>query len=118
MEPNIEALEKRLWTAADQLRANSDFASNEYFLPVMGLIFLRHGYSRYLAVKPEIEAGLPNRSHRPAVIVRAAGSSAENLDRTERLLRVLIATTPKPSKSARRKAAKLRKQTWNLGPPE
>jgi type I restriction enzyme M protein len=61
MESNIEALEKRLWTAADQLRANSDFASNEYFLPVMGLIFLRHAYSRYLAVKPEIEAGLPSR---------------------------------------------------------
>ncbi|AQS92082.1 DNA methyltransferase [Gluconobacter albidus] len=61
MQSNIEALEKRLWTAADQLRANSDFASNEYFLPVMGLIFLRHAYSRYLAVKPEIEAGLPSR---------------------------------------------------------
>lgn len=61
MEPNIEAVEKRLWTAADQLRANSEFASNEYFLPVMGLIFLRHAYSRYLAVKPEIEAGLPSR---------------------------------------------------------
>ena len=58
---NIEAVERRLWTAADQLRANSDFASNEYFLPVMGLIFLRHAYSRYLAVKPEIEAGLPSR---------------------------------------------------------
>lgn len=58
---NIEALEKRLWTAADQLRANSDFASNEYFLPVMGLIFLRHAYSRYLAVKPAIEASLPSR---------------------------------------------------------
>lgn len=58
---DIGALEKRLWTAADQLRANSDFASNEYFLPIMGLIFLRHAYSRYLAVKPEIEAGLPSR---------------------------------------------------------
>ena len=58
---NIEAVEKRLWTAADQLRANSDFASNEYFMPVMGLIFLRHAYSRYLAVKPDIEASLPSR---------------------------------------------------------
>jgi type I restriction enzyme M protein len=48
---NIEAVEKRLWTAADQLRANSDFASNECFMPVMGLIFLRHAYSRYLAVR-------------------------------------------------------------------
>ena len=27
----------------------------------MGLIFLRHAYSRYLAVKPEIESGLPSR---------------------------------------------------------
>ncbi len=30
-------------------------------MPVMGLIFLRHAYSRYLAVKPEIEASLPSR---------------------------------------------------------
>ena len=33
----IEAIEKRLWKSADNLRANSNFASNEYFLPVMGL---------------------------------------------------------------------------------
>jgi type I restriction enzyme M protein len=59
---NIEAVEKRLWTAADQLRANSDFASNEYFMPVMGLIFLRHAYSRFLAIKPVIEAELPSRA--------------------------------------------------------
>ncbi|WP_201791902.1 type I restriction-modification system subunit M [Sphingopyxis witflariensis] len=68
MIENIEAVERRLWTAADQLRANSDFASNEYFMPVMGLIFLRHAYSRYLAVKPEIEASLPSRGGvRPAL---------------------------------------------------
>jgi len=59
---NIEATEKRLWGSADTLRANSNYASNEYFLPVMGLIFLRHAYSRYLAVKPEIEASLPSRA--------------------------------------------------------
>jgi len=58
---NIEAIERRLWSAADNLRANSNLASNEYFLPVMGLIFLRHAYSRYLAVKPEIESKLPSR---------------------------------------------------------
>ena len=44
---HIEAIEKRLWSAADNLRANSNYASNEYFLPVMGLVFLRHAYSRY-----------------------------------------------------------------------
>ncbi|MEO6146914.1 MAG: type I restriction-modification system subunit M N-terminal domain-containing protein [Sulfuriferula sp.] len=48
---HIEAIEKRLWSAADNLRANSNYASNEYFLPVMGLVFLRHAYSRYLMVK-------------------------------------------------------------------
>jgi type I restriction enzyme M protein len=58
---NIEAIEKRLWGSADNLRANSNYASNEYFMPVMGLIFLRHAYSRYLAVKPEIESSLPSR---------------------------------------------------------
>ncbi len=59
---HIEAIEKRLWSAADTLRANSNYASNEYFLPVMGLIFLRHAYSRYLSVKDDIEAKLPTRS--------------------------------------------------------
>ncbi|HHO2169793.1 TPA: N-6 DNA methylase [Aeromonas hydrophila] len=58
---NIEAIEKRLWKAADTLRSNSELASNEYFLPVMGLIFLRHAYSRFLAVKDEIVASLPSR---------------------------------------------------------
>jgi len=58
---NIEAIEKRLWSAADTLRANSNYASNEYFMPVMGLVFLRHAYSRYLTVKDGIEASLPSR---------------------------------------------------------
>jgi type I restriction enzyme M protein len=58
---HIEAIEKRLWSAADTLRANSNYASNEYFMPVVGLIFLRHAYSRYLSVKDEIVPNLPKR---------------------------------------------------------
>lgn len=58
---HIEAIEKRLWNAADTLRANSNYASNEYFLPVMGLIFLRHAYSRFMRVKDEIVETLPKR---------------------------------------------------------
>ncbi len=61
---HIEAIEKRLWSAADNLRANSNYASNEYFLPVMGLVFLRHAYSRYLTVKEKIEPNLPSRGGR------------------------------------------------------
>ena len=58
---HIEAIEKRLWSAADTLRANSNFAANEFFMPVMGLIFLRHAYSRYLAVRDEVVKSLPSR---------------------------------------------------------
>ena len=57
----ISNIEKRLWGSADTLRANSNFASNEYFMPVMGLIFLRHAYSRYLKVRDEIIPTLPSR---------------------------------------------------------
>ena len=56
---HIGEIEKRLWSSADNLRANSPFASNEYFLPVMGLIFLRHAYRRFLRVKAEIEPSMP-----------------------------------------------------------
>ena len=67
---HIEAIERRLWSAADTLRANSNYASNEYFLPVMGLVFLRHAYSRYLAVKPAIEARLPTRGGRARALAK------------------------------------------------
>ena len=67
---HIEAIEKRLWTAADTLRANSNYASNEYFLPVMGLVFLRHAYSRYLAVKDDVEAGLSTRAGKKRALAK------------------------------------------------
>ncbi len=67
---NIEAIEKRLWNAADTLRANSNYASNEYFMPVMGLIFLRHAYSRFLAVKDVIEADLPQRGGKTRALTK------------------------------------------------
>lgn len=59
---HVGEIEKRLWSVADHLRANSNFASNEYFLPVMGLIFLRHAFSRFLRVKADIEKNLPSRA--------------------------------------------------------
>ena len=67
---HIEAIEKRLWSAADTLRANSNYASNEYFLPVMGLVFLRHAYSRYLGVKDAIEANLPTRDGKARALTK------------------------------------------------
>ncbi len=73
---HIEAIEKRLWNAADNLRSNSNYASNEYFMPVMGLIFLRHAYSRYLAVKGGIEAGPPRRGRSPRRISQGKAPSS------------------------------------------
>ncbi|MBH8564406.1 SAM-dependent DNA methyltransferase [Nostoc sp. CENA67] len=42
MPANTTELEKRLWDAADELRANSRLKSSEYSVPVLGLIFLRY----------------------------------------------------------------------------
>ena len=67
---HLEAIERRLWSAADTLRANSEYASNEYFLPVMGLVFLRHAYSRYLTAKQEIEPTLPSRGGQPRALTK------------------------------------------------
>ena len=67
---HIGEIEKRLWSSADNLRANSNFASNEYFLPVMGLIFLRHAYSRFLKVKDEVESALPQRGGKARALTK------------------------------------------------
>jgi type I restriction enzyme M protein len=50
-----EALEKRLWAAADQLRANSGLTSQQYSQPVLGLIFLRFAEVRFIARRRELE---------------------------------------------------------------
>ena len=38
---NIRKLEAELWQSADLLRAGSKLTSNQYCMPVLGLIFLR-----------------------------------------------------------------------------
>ena len=52
----IEQFEADLRKVADNLRANSNLASNEYFMPILGLIFLRHATNRYYAAMSAIEA--------------------------------------------------------------
>lgn len=53
---NIEKLETDLWSAADTLRSNGNVPSNEYFMPVLGIIFLRHATNRYHLALQDIEA--------------------------------------------------------------
>lgn len=48
-------LEARLWSAADELRANSKLKSAEYSAPVLGLIFLRYADHRFGAAQKDIE---------------------------------------------------------------
>jgi type I restriction enzyme M protein len=43
------SLEKRLWDAADQFRANSGLTAAQYSQPVLGLIFLRFAEARFAA---------------------------------------------------------------------
>lgn len=52
----LEKFESGLWKIADTLRANSNLASNEYFMPIMGLIFLRHATNRFYEAQAAIEA--------------------------------------------------------------
>ena len=64
----LRKLEAELWRAADQLRANSKLTASEYSMPVLGLIFLRHAYNRFLKAKEDVEKSLPyhpQRGRRP-----------------------------------------------------
>lgn len=61
---NIRKLESDLWESADLLRAGSKLTSNQYCMPVLGLIFLRYAYSRYKMVEREILQGRPSRGGR------------------------------------------------------
>lgn len=49
------ALEKRLWAAADQFRANSGLKAGQYSTPVLGLIFLRFAEARFAQQRKKLE---------------------------------------------------------------
>ncbi len=47
MPANTTEIEKRLWSVADELRANSKLKASEYSVPVLGLIFLRYADMKF-----------------------------------------------------------------------
>src|SRR5215471_4279026 len=57
-----QTLEKRLWEAADQLRANSGLTSAQYSTPVLGLIFLRFAKARFAKRRAQLETPSPARA--------------------------------------------------------
>ena len=50
-----DTLEKRLWDAADQFRANSGLSTAQYSQPVLGLIFLRFAEVRFSKQRAALE---------------------------------------------------------------
>ncbi len=53
---NLKTLEKKLWDAADSLRANSSLTVHQYAQPVLGLIFLRFAEFKFEHIDKEINS--------------------------------------------------------------
>jgi hypothetical protein len=61
-------IENRLWSMADELRANSQLRASEYSTPVLGLIFLRYADHKFTQAEQEIgETGSTSKQHRPDI---------------------------------------------------
>jgi type I restriction enzyme M protein len=72
------SLEKRLWDAADQFRANSGLKAQEYSGPILGLIFLRFAEVRFAILRQKLEkAGASSR--RGSRVDEPAAYHAENV---------------------------------------
>ncbi|PXF61182.1 MAG: hypothetical protein C4B59_05390 [Candidatus Methanogaster sp.] len=54
MPPNNNEIEKRLWEAADEMRANSKLKASEYSVPVLGMIFLRYADHKFSNAEKEL----------------------------------------------------------------
>ncbi len=67
MPGNHTEIEKRLWDAADQLRANSRLKSSEYTGPVLGLIFLRYADHKFTVAQHELESSTRERGRRHGI---------------------------------------------------
>ena len=69
MAANYPAIEKRLWEAADALRANSKLKSSEYSVPVLGLIFLCYADFKFT----QAEKAFPSQSQENSRRRRSVG---------------------------------------------
>jgi type I restriction enzyme M protein len=72
-------LEKRLWNAADQLRANSGLTSAQYSQPVLGLIFLRFADARFSTRRADLEKKAGKSSRRASPVEDPASYHAERV---------------------------------------
>ncbi len=76
MASDIGDIERRLWSVADQLRANSGLKPSEYSRRVLGLLFLRYADGRFAEAEKHLQprpgSRLGARRRTPS---RRAGSS-------------------------------------------
>jgi type I restriction enzyme M protein len=83
-------LEKRLWDAADQFRANSGLKAQEYSGPILGLIFLRFAEVRFMAQRAILEKDIasarrgsrkddPTAYHAEGILYLSAGARFDYL---------------------------------------
>jgi type I restriction enzyme M protein len=72
------SLEKRLWDAADQFRANSGLKAQEYSGPILGLIFLRFAEVRFALQRTKLE-GASASSRRGSRVDEPAAYHAEGI---------------------------------------
>ncbi len=63
---DLAKVRSTLWSAADELRANSKLTPVQYRNPVLGLVFLAYAENRFEAVRSEVEAKASARN--PATI--------------------------------------------------
>ncbi|GAJ16563.1 unnamed protein product, partial [marine sediment metagenome] len=52
---NNNEITKRLWEAADQLRANSGLKYSQFARPILGLIFLRYADYKFTRAQKELK---------------------------------------------------------------
>ena len=64
-QSSIKQLEEDLWASADTLRASSKLNSNQYCMPVLGLIFLKYAYGRFKKAEAELLKDRPKRNGVP-----------------------------------------------------
>jgi type I restriction enzyme M protein len=56
----LKQLENRLWSMADNLRANSKLTASEYKDPLLGVFLLRYATNKFEQAKSEVEATIPD----------------------------------------------------------
>lgn len=60
MNTSLTQIENKLWSAADELRANSSLKGSEYSTPVLGLIFLKYADYKFKQVQQELNSETPS----------------------------------------------------------